>query len=133
MAKTAYESQNIFNISEAHLYRCQVLHYSARVSRLYISVMKEASTTPVFYLLFSDVGYMDCPMNWQGADFAIVTQDECIQLMLDTGLIGQAILRFPNAYASLTEYARLYTVKTATHTIRLIASAANMVTQLPEF
>jgi hypothetical protein len=133
MAKSAYDSRNVFNISDPHLYRCQVLHYSSRLSRLYLSVMKEGSTAPVFYLLFSDVGYMDCPMNWQGADFAIGTQDECIQLMLDTGLVGQAILRFPNAYATLTEYARLYRVQTPTYTVRLIASAANMVQTVPEF
>lgn len=132
MAKTDYGAQNIFNITDPQRYRCQMLYYHARVSRLYLSVFKEGVTTPVFYLLFSDVGYVQCPSSWQGAAFDIGTQDECLQLMLDSGLIGAAILRFPNAYASLTDYARLYRVQTTSSVeIRLIASAGTMLPQLP--
>lgn len=125
MAKTQFGAGNIFNITDAGVYRCQVVQYHAKLSRLYISVLKDQA--PVFYLLFTDVGYLECPTSWQGAHFDIGTQDECIALMLEAGLIGQAILRFPNAYASLTEEARLYTVQHTTARIRFIANSANLL------
>lgn len=132
MVKHAAGSHNIFNISEPQRYRCQVLHYHARVSRLYLSVYKDDGREPVFYLLFSDVGYLQCPMTWQGANFDIGTQDECIQLMLDVGLIGAAVLRFPQAYASITEVARLYRAATAHQPVQIVAGAASMLHQLPK-
>jgi hypothetical protein len=130
MTKTAHGAVNVFNISDSERYRCQVLHYHARLSRLYISVYKDQGQQPVFYLLFGDVGYMECPTTWQGALFNIADQDACIQLMLEARLIGPAVLRFPAAYASLTDYARLY------HTpddkpVRILASSASMLHSVP--
>ena len=134
MVKTQPGDDNIFNITDADQYRCQVHHYHSRVSRLmYLRVYKGAVDVPVFYLLFSDVAYFDCPVNWQGADFCIAEADDCLQLMLDTGLVGQAILRFPNAYASITDYAKLYVAETAAERpVRIIANSANMVRALPD-
>lgn len=130
MAKSDFGATNIFNITDPHLYRSQVMQYHNKLSRLVIGVTKE--NAPVFYLLLVDVGYMECPTNWQGMHFDIGTQDECIALMLETGLIGQAILRFPNAYASLTEYARLYTVRHESARIRFIASSATLLPGMPK-
>lgn len=135
MVKTATGASNIFNITEPNLYRCQILHYHNRLSRLYVAVYKgtDRAAPALFYLLFSDVGYLDCPVSWQGADFSIESSDACIQLMLDAGLIGAAILQFPNAYASITDYARLYTAQTQAQTqIRIVASSANMIQELPK-
>jgi hypothetical protein len=132
MAKNAFNSTNIFNITNPETYRCQVLQYHAKLSRLTICVFKDQPDAPAFYLLFTDVGYMDCPMAWQGAEFNIGSQDACIELMLEVGLIGQAILRFPNAYASITEYARLYEIKTAHKVGRLIASSGTLLNQKPD-
>jgi hypothetical protein len=133
MVKTEAGEQNIFNITRPDQYRCQVHHFHSRVSRLYLRVFKGASDTPAFYLLFTDVGYMDCPITWTGADFAIAPADDCIQLLLQAGLIGRAILQYPNAYASITDHAKLYTATTTTETqVRLIASRATMLQQLPD-
>ena len=135
MVKTENGATNIFNITQPELYRCQVLHYHNRLSRLYIAVYKgnDRAAPALFYLLFADVGYFDCPVSWTGADFSIAPTDDCIQLMLDTGLIGAAILQFPNAYASITDYARLYIATTSTERpIRIIANSANMVQELPK-
>jgi len=134
MVKSNHGETNIFNITNPDLYRCQILHYHNRLSRLYLAVFKgnDRAVPPVFYLLFSDVGYFDCPVTWQGAGFDIAPPDDCIQLLLDTGLVGSAILRFPNAYASITDHARLYVATTATERpIRIIANSANMVHDLP--
>ncbi|GAB5493521.1 MAG: hypothetical protein Phog2KO_37360 [Phototrophicaceae bacterium] len=134
MVKSNQGETNIFNISDAEAYRCQILHYHNRLSRLYIAVFKgqDRASAPIFYLLFSDVAYFECPVTWQGADFSIAPSDDCIQLMLDTGLIGEAILRFPNAYASITDYAHLYLAQTSLDKeIRIIASSANMLHELP--
>ncbi|MGB7337340.1 MAG: hypothetical protein WBC91_00495 [Phototrophicaceae bacterium] len=134
MVKSDIGDTNIFNITNAEQYRCQIMHYHNRLSRLYIAVYKgdDRHAPPIFYLLFIDVGYFDCPTSWQGADFMIDTGDACIQLMLDTGLVGAALLRFPNAYASITENAYLYVATTnADRPIRIIASSANMIQKLP--
>jgi hypothetical protein len=135
MVKTENGARNIFNITEPELYRCQIVHYHNRLSRLYVAVYKgnDRATPALFYLLFADVAYFDCPVTWQGADFSIAPSDDCIQLMLDTGLIGQAILQFPNAYASITDYARLYIATSSTgRQIRIVANSANMVQELPK-
>lgn len=132
MAKNEPGDSNIFNITGPAQYRCQVLHYHARLSRLYLRVFKGAAEQPAFYLLFTDVAYLDCPVTWQGADFRIAASDECIALMLETGLIGKAILQFPGAYASLTDYARLYIATTPGRPVRLIANSAALLTGLPE-
>lgn len=133
MVKIEPGSTNIFNITDPHVYRCQLLHYHNRLSRLYLSVFKGQATVPVFYLLFTDVAYVDCPVNWQGADFGIAPAEACIALMLEAGLIGQAILKFPNAYASITDYANLYIAQgSPQRPVRLIASSANLVRHLPD-
>lgn len=131
MAKTEHNAQNIFNITQPELYRCQLYHYHSKLSRLYLRIFKGQMDTPVFFLLFSDVGYIDCPINWQGANFCTAQREMCIQLMLETGLIGQAILQFPNAYASITDYARLYQVQTPSRLIQIVASSASLLQQPP--
>lgn len=124
-------STNIFNLPTPILHRCHVLHYHTRLSRLYLRGYKGQSQTPAFYLLFSDVGYFDGPMTWQGADFGMAPAEDCIALMLSVGMIGEAILQFPDAYASITETAHLYIV-TTTHTpVRIIASAGSLLTDIP--
>ena len=131
MTKTEPGSHNIFNITQPERYRCQVLHYHNRLSRLYLRVYKDQNQYPAFHLLFADVAYFDCPVTWQGIDFHIAKHDECLQLMLDTGLVGPAILRFPGAYASLTEYTRLYQTGSNQRPIRIIAGSGTMLQQLP--
>ncbi len=131
MAKTTPGSDNIFNITTPDQYRCQVHYYHRKLSRLYVSVFKGQSEIPAFYLLFSDVGYLEGPMNWQGANFHIEDKDTCLDLMLKAGLIGEAILQFPDAYASITAYARLYTVQTKDTPVRLIASSASLLREIP--
>jgi hypothetical protein len=132
MVKTHSGASNIFNIASPEQYRCQMLYYHNRLSRLYLAVYKGQQDVPAFYLLFSDVGYLDCPLNWQGADFSIAQDDACIELLLETGLIGKAILTFPNAYASITDYAHLYQAQTSSgKLVRIIASAASMTQTAP--
>ena len=131
MVKVAHGSKNAFNISNPGRYRCQVFHYHRRLSRLYLSVYQGPRTEPAFYLLFSDVAYIDAPMSWHGAGFDIADQDACIALMLDLGLIGEAIRRFPDAYAAITDYACLYTVQTPAKELRIIASSAAILKSIP--
>lgn len=134
MVKSNHGDNNIFNITNPQQYRCQIVHYHNRLSRLYIAVYKgeDRHAPAIFYLLFSDIAYFECPVNWQGAEFQIAPSDDCIQLMLDAGLIGSAIMRFPDAYASITQYARLYIGTTNTKKdIRIIANSANMINSLP--
>ena len=131
MVKTQHGSSNIFNITHPARYRCQILHYHRRLSRLYLSVYQGPRSQPAFYLLFSDVGYIAAPMSWHSANFSIAAQQDCIRLMLQTGLVGEAIHRFPDAYASITDYARLYQVATAHSQIRIIASSGAMLPSIP--
>jgi len=134
MVKNTIGETNIFNVTRPENYRCQIVHYHNRLSRLYVAVYNGTGRAApiVFYLLFSDVGYFDCPVSWTGADFRIAPEDDCIQLLLETGLIGAAILQFPNAYASITDHARLYIGSTTTDKdIRIIANSANMIQNLP--
>jgi len=132
MVKVAHGSDNVFNISKPNAYRCQIFHYHRKLSRLYLSVYQGQKNIPAFYLLFSDVGYIEAPMSWLGANFSIAEKDDCIDLMLATGLVGEAIRQFPDAYASVTDYAKLYHVTTPHQPIRIIASSGAMLQSVPE-
>ncbi len=131
MVKTEFGSPNAFNITQPQRYRCQVFHYHRKLSRLYLSVYQGRREQPAFYLLFSDVAYIEAPMSWLGADFEIAARDECIALMLRLGLIGEAIHQFPDAYASITDYARLYRARSPHSVVRLIASSAAILQRVP--
>lgn len=125
-------SSNIFNLPTPMLYRCHVHRYFSGLSRMYIRVFKGQQSVPAFYLLFSDMGYYEGPISWQGADFSIAHEDEAIDLMLKVGMVGEAILQYPDAYASITENAKLYVV-TTTHTpVRFIAGGASLLPEVPD-
>lgn len=131
MVKTQHGSRNAFNISEPKRYRCQVHHYHRKLSRLYLSVYKGTRNVPAFFLLFSDVAYVDAPMSWSNAEFDIAERQVCVELLLQVGLVGDAIHQFPDAYASITDYARLYQVRSAQNVIRIIASSAAILQDIP--
>lgn len=123
---------NLFALKSPELYRCQVYRYFNGLSRLYIGVFKPYQSVPSFYLLFSDAGYFEGPLNWQGADFEIASDEACIQLMLHCGMIGEAILTFPNAYASITETAHLYRAYTQHTPVQIIAGSATVLPDIPD-
>ena len=131
MAKFEHGSENAFNISNPARYRCQIFHYHRKLSRLYLSVYQGQRDQPAFYLLFTDVAYIEAPMSWLGVEFDIATRDECIALMLEVGLVGEAIHRFPDAYASITDYARLYRLRSVQSEIRIIAGSGAILQTIP--
>jgi hypothetical protein len=122
---------NLFNLPAPMLYRCHVLHYHTRLSRLYLRAFRQPAQTAAFHLLFSDVGYFEGPMTWEGADFGQGSQDDCIALMLKVGMIGEAVLQFPDAYAAITDHARLYVVQTTRTLVVIIAGAVSLLTDVP--
>lgn len=124
-------TDNLFGIRTPQTYRCQVYRYFSGLSRLYLTAFRPQQTIPAFYLLFSDVGYFDGPMSWQSIDFHIAPSQQCIDLMLRTGLVGPAILQFPDAYASITEAAHLYIVDTPHLPVRIIAGSTALLTEVP--
>lgn len=123
--------ERIFEIKGAQLYRCQVYRYFSGLSRLYLSVFRPQQNVPAFYILFSDVAYFEGPMNWQSVDFYEAPAQDCIDLMLKTGIIGPAVLQFPDAYASITDVARLYRVDTPGTPIQIIASTPSILDSVP--
>ncbi len=131
MAIAEQNSRNVFNISKPASYRCQVFHYHRKLSRLYLSVYKGQRNQPAIYILFSDVAYIEAPMSWLGAEFNIADKQACLELMIDLGLVGPAIRQFPDAYASISDYARLYTVSTPYSVIRIIASSGTLLKSIP--
>ena len=131
MAKIEHGSKNAFNITNPARYRCQIFHYHRKLSRLYLSVYQRRREEPAFYLLFSDVAYIEAPTSWLGVEFDIAARDECIALMLEVGLVEDAIHRFPDAYASITDYARLYRVRSVHREIRIIAGSAAILQTIP--
>lgn len=124
-------SQNVFKISKPASYRCQVYHYHRKLSRLYVGLYQGQRDQPAIFILFSDVAYLEAPTSWLGAAFDIACQQACIELMLEVGLVGPAIRQFPDAYAAITDYARLYTVKTPQSVVRIIASSGTLLRRIP--
>ncbi len=132
MAKTAPGSTNIFNVTDAHRYRCHIHHYHSKLSRLVVRVYKDDRPTPAFYLMFTDVGYIDGPVNWRNVDFGIAPTDDCIALMLQGGLIDQTVADIPDARAALAAATRLYIGGTDSTRIRILAGSATLLQQLPD-
>lgn len=124
--------RNLFRLTEPERYRCQLLSYHRRLSRLYVGVFLPHEEQKAVALLFTDVAYLDCPVNWQGADFTLRPAEECIALLLEAGLIGEAILHFPGAYASFTEHVHLYEVPGGQRPVRIIAGSATRLQQMPD-
>ncbi len=123
--------ENIFELTNPMLYRCSVHRYYSTLSRLYLRLYRGQEQSPALYLLFSDVGYFEGPLTWQGADFRIAPHEDCIQLMLKSGLVGEAILQFPDAYAALTAHVNLYEVRTLASPVRFIAGEGMVMQSLP--
>jgi hypothetical protein len=121
----------LFGIKTPQIYRCQVYRYFNSLSRLYLGVFRPYQQQPAFYLLFSDAGYFEGPLSWQSVDFHIAPAQECIDLLLRTGMIGEAIFTFPDAYAAITDTARLYRVETPHSPVQIIASSATMLDRIP--
>jgi hypothetical protein len=121
----------MFDIKAPQLYRCQVYRYFSGLSRLYLSVFKPQQTIPAFYVLFSDVAYFEGPMGWDGVHFQIAPTSACIELLLETGIIGEAVLQFPDAYAAITDTARLYMLQTVQTRVRIIASSVTQLDSVP--
>ena len=71
-------------------------------------------------------------MSWESAEFDIASREECVKLMIQVGLIGPAICQFPDAYASITDYARLYQVRTISGLIRIIAGSGTIMKRVPD-
>ena len=124
-------SNPITDVSNAQLYRCQVYRYFSGLSRLYLSVFKFQQNVPAFYLLFSDVAYFEGPVSWESADFYEGGPEDCIDLLLNTGIVGPAILEFPKAYAPITETVRLYLVNTPHSQIKIIAGSVARLETVP--
>ncbi|RMF77366.1 MAG: hypothetical protein D6737_17870, partial [Chloroflexi bacterium] len=101
---------NVFNISAPQRYTCQVYRYHNTLSRLYVSVYKDARPAPAFYVLFSDVAYFAGPMSWVGADFGVESVEQCLGLMLQAGLIEEALLDDPAVYDYFAQSVSLYVV-----------------------
>jgi hypothetical protein len=123
---------NIFNLPTPILYRCHVHRYYSGLSRVYLRVFKGNEQVPAFYVLFSDVGYFEGAVTWQGADFGIAPKEDAIELMLKVGMIGEAVLQFPDAYAAITETANLYVVRTTHSPVRMIAGSATLLPDIPD-
>lgn len=124
--------ENLLNLKDPRGYHCHIHHYHSRLSRLYVRAYRPNQTDPAFYVLFSDVGYIEGAISWQGADLCVAGYDDCISLLLAAGLIGEAIYQYPDVYAEVTRGAHLYVFRTPSAPVRLIASAATMLNDVPD-
>jgi hypothetical protein len=122
----------VLDLKAPQLYRCQVYRYFSGLSRLYLSLFKPYQTVPAAFVLFSDVAYFEGPVTWQSADFHIGPSQDCVDLLLKTGIIGEAVLQFPDAYASITDSARLYLVDSPNSQIKIIAGSVSQLDSVPD-
>lgn len=119
---------NVFNIKTPHLYRCNVHRYHNKLSRLYVRAFKGDAQEAAFYLLFSDVGYFEGPMNWQGVSFRFAPSSTCLQLMQKVGLLTGVL---PELAQAIVEVTHLYVLETPQATIKIIAGHAARLGEIP--
>ncbi len=125
-------AENILNLNAPLVYRCNLHRYFSGLSRVYVRAFRGYEQLPAFYLLFSDVGYIEGPVTWQGLMLNIAPADACIALMMRVGMIGEAMLQFPDAYAAITETMQLYTIHTTQTPVQLIAGSVTLLPDLPD-
>ena len=77
------------------------------------------------------MGYLEGPVNWQGANFRTASADACLDLMVQTGLLDESVLAMPGARESLAGAARLYIAATGKTPVRIIANSASILQDLP--
>ncbi len=132
MAKLQHHTvKPIFKIATPEVYRCNILRYDTRLSKIYVRAFNGMSDDPSFYLLFTDVGYFEGPLNWQGAGLYKLQADECLQLMVDVGLVADFMLDDPDTLSVLKETANLYEFRTKFRPVRLIAGDVVMRHEVP--
>ncbi|MFN8371735.1 MAG: hypothetical protein U0694_02505 [Anaerolineae bacterium] len=119
---------NVFNIKTPQIYRCNVHRYHNKLSRLYIRAFKGEAQEPAFYLLFTDVGYFEGPMNWQGVGFRLAPARECLTLMQKAGLLAGVQPELASAIAEMTH---LYLLDTPATIIKIIAGQATRLNEIP--
>jgi hypothetical protein len=118
---------NIFNIKTPQLYRCHVYRYHSTLSRLYVRAFKGAAQDPAFYLLFSDVGYFEGPMNWQGVQFRLAPTNKCLALMQRSAMLEGVSV---DMLAALGEIARLYVLDLPQAQVRIVAGQATKLNKV---
>ncbi len=121
----------IFEIKTPEVYRCNILRYDTRLSKIYVRAFNGMSDDPSFYLLFTDVGYFEGPLNWQGAAIYKASSELCLKLMVDVGMVADFMMDDPDTLAALKETANLYLFKTKFRPIQLVAGNVVMRNNVP--
>ncbi len=119
---------NVFNIKTPQIYRCHVHRYYSGLSRLYVRAFKGNAQEPAFYLLFSDVGYFEGTMNWQGVNFRRAAAQECLTLMQKSGMLADTP---PEMLQALAEVVHLYILNTEHSSVKIIAGHATRLNEIP--
>lgn len=79
---------NIFGIQRPEMMACMVTEYKWNRQVLTVKLKRDQSPE-VFYLRFTRVEFFAGPMMWQGADFHIGNDADCLELLQLTGRIGE--------------------------------------------
>lgn len=132
MAKLQHHTPKpIFKIASPEVYSCNILRYDTRLSKIYVRVFNVRNADPSFYLLFTDVGYFEGPLNWQGAGLYKAPAKSCLSLMVEVGMVKDFMLDDPDTLAALEETANLYQFKTKFRPVQLIAGNVVMRDKAP--
>jgi hypothetical protein len=113
----------IFKIAKPESYRCNILRYDTKLSQIYVRAFKGASNDPGFYLIFTDVGYFEGPLNWQGAVLYKMPAKACLNLMLEAGMLADLKMDDPETQAAVAATANLYQFKTTFRPVQLIGGS----------
>lgn len=125
-------TDNIFDLKTPQLYRCHVHRYHSTLSRLYVRAFKGQSQDVAFYLLFSDVGYFEGPINWVGANFQMHPPEECFAMMIRSGMVDAELMQDAEVRAHFAETVHLYVLVTPQAQLKIIAGSAALLESVPE-
>jgi len=116
-------SENVFGLSDAHLYSCQVTNYDVRRSRLTIAAFNGNSGDKI-YIAFTSVQLFDGPFSWKSAKFDLADQDKAMHKL--SKLHDRMQLLPAELRAVVARTTHLFKVKCLDHdyTVRILASNA---------
>jgi hypothetical protein len=113
---------NYFSITDPDSYGCGVYKYVASLSVLHIRVVNSTKPPNLFYIVFYPVEYFSGPMYWQGANFQLAPDEECLMILSRLerykGTLPEKLL------IDEEHKLKLFTVKSPRNTIQIVAKEA---------
>jgi len=112
--------QNYFGVRRPDMIECTIMDYKWGHKVMTVRLKRENSPE-IQYIKFSSVEFFAGPMMWKGADFEVLPDADCLEMLQLTGTLND----FATEKHVKTLGYKLYAVNIGEVMIQIVASKAN--------